>query len=119
MRTTRFISAIVVRDSDTPCFHDLTLNAPAIARRLAGDPRLERLRHKYHETGAEIVARFTPGVEWHPGQLPSLNAGYDPQHDEGELEAAIWDLLAAEATEWLAPKNQRSIATHKGVAPVP
>jgi len=62
-------------------------------------------------THNEVLKTFTPGACVDPatGEV-SLNAGYDPDFDEGVLEAMIWNIVSREVDRALAgdfPQTRR------------
>ena len=97
------VTSISPRDADAPGYYDLDLDIAKVLRRLAGDPHLARLRVKHRATGAAILRMLTPGAhrDAKTGRV-TLNNGYDPAHDEGALEGAIWTLVAGEVGRMLS-----------------
>lgn len=79
--------------------YDLSLNRDALARRLRGVDEIARLRRKLDRTTDEVLHQFTPSVfrDKTTGEV-DLNNGYDPDEDEGRLEAMIWQEVKSEVS---------------------
>ena len=103
MAKTRFLLDTTPRDADVPGFYDLRLDGTKMAAALAGEPTVYRLRRKMGLTTAEVIREFTPGAYLDPatGQV-EINAGYDPDHDEGGLEELIWFMVRVEVLTHLS-----------------
>lgn len=112
-----FLLDVRPRDADALGFYDLHLDADRLVRALHGEPCLDRLCRKTGMTRSEALRTFTPGATVDPatGEV-SINAGYDPDFDEGVLEAMIWSMVSREVSRALASgipqvKRPRSIRT--------
>ena len=93
------------RDADAPGFLDLRLDLDRLARRLRGEPCIDRLIRKTGLTRAEVLRAHTPGAYLDPGTgALSINEGYDPQSDAGILEHLIWDAVRHEVSKRLATR---------------
>ena len=93
------------RDADAPGFLDLRLDLDRLARRLRGEPCIDRLIRKTGLTRAEVQRAHTPGAYLDPGTgALSINEGYDPQSDAGILEHLIWDAVRHEVSKRLATR---------------
>ena len=105
MTGNRLLLDVRPRDADAPGFYDLHLDADRLVRALRGEPCLDRLCRKTGMTRSEALRTFTPGATVDPatGEV-SINAGYDPDFDEGALEAMIWSMVSREVGRTLAGK---------------
>ena len=103
MAKRRFLLDVRPRDADAPGYHDLHLDADRLLREFRGEPCLDRLCRKMGATRGEVLKTFTPGAYADPdtGEV-SINAGYDPDFDEGALEAMIWSVVSHEVDRALA-----------------
>lgn len=93
----RLVFGVRARDADAPGYHDLQLDTGKLERRFRGDPCVSRLCRKMERTRGEVLAAFTPGAYLDPetGEV-GINAGYDPEFDEGILEEMIWSVVRNE-----------------------
>ncbi len=100
------------RDADAPGYYDLRLDAGKLERRLCGEPCINRLCRKMALTRAEVLSTFTPGAHLDPatGEV-SMNAGYDPDFDEGALELMIWEIVRGEVRRLLAVEDRTRAGT--------
>lgn len=117
MAKSRFLLDVQPRDADAPGYYDLQLDIDRLMRAFRGEPCLDRLCRKMQTTHNEVLKTFTPGAYVDPatGKV-SLNAGYDPDFDEGVLEAMIWNLVSREVDRVLAgdlPRTRRPRARSK------
>lgn len=105
MAKARFLLDTALQDSEAPGFYSLRLDTAKLARRLSGEPTIYRLCRKMGLTAAEVIREFTPGAYLDPatGEV-ELSAGYDPDHDEGSLEALIWFEVRVEVLHDLGAK---------------
>ena len=103
MTKSRFLLDLRPRDADAPGLYDLGLDAGRLVRAFRGEPCLDRLCRKTGMTRSEALKTFTPGAYADPatGEV-SINAGYDPEFDEGALEAMIWSVASREVRHALA-----------------
>ncbi len=94
----RFILSVDPRDADTPGYYDLRLDIDKLVRQFRNEPCIDRLCRKMNMCRSEVLRHFTPGVYIIPktGEV-SLNAGYNPDFDEGNLELLIWAVVSKEA----------------------
>ena len=99
-------------DADAPGYYDLHLDAGTLERRLRGEPCIDRLCRKMALTRAEVLNTFTPGAHLDPptGEV-SVNAGYDPDFDEGALELMIWEIVRGEVRRVLAGEDRTRTGT--------
>ena len=102
-RANRFIVNVQPRDADAPGYYDLRLNIKNLVRQLRNEPCVDRLCRKMDMSRSEVLRQFTPGAYVNPdtGEV-SLNAGYDPDFDEGNLEVLIWAIINMEACQIFA-----------------
>lgn len=103
MTRSRFVLDVRPRDADAPGHYDLHLGADRLMRAFRNEPCLDRLCRKTGMTRGEALRTFTPGATVDPttGEV-SLNAGYEPNFDEGVLEAMIWSIVSREVGRALA-----------------
>ena len=96
----RFVLSVEPRDADAPGYYDLRLDIDRLIRQFRGEPCVDRLCRKMDMTRIEVLRYFTPGAYVEPNtDEVSLNAGYDPDFDEGLLEVLIWAIVRREACQ--------------------
>ncbi len=97
MAKSRFLLDVHPREADSPGYYDLRLDIGRLLRIVRGDPCLDQLCTKMQMTRGEVLKTFTPGAYLDPatGEV-SINAGYDPNFDEGVLKAMIWSTVSHE-----------------------
>lgn len=104
------------RDADAPGYFDLRLDLPKLQRALAGSAVLARLVAKHRGPVAEVIRTHKPGAYRDPGSGEvTMNAGYDPAHDEGQLEEIIWELAFPEVEALLAPQGSGQRRTRRNM----
>ena len=111
MTKSRFLLGVRPRDAAAPGCYDLHLDIDRLMREFRGEPCLDRLCRKTGMTRGEVLTTFTPGATVDPATSKvSINAGYDPDFDEGALEAMIWNVVSCEVGHALAgslPRTRR------------
>ncbi len=119
MTESRFLLDVRPRDADAPGYYDLHLDADRLMREFRGEPCLDRLSRKMEMTRGELLKTFTPGAWVDPttGEV-SINAGYDPDFDEGVLEAMIWRIVSREVRRILASDLPRAAHPHTRPEPL-
>jgi hypothetical protein len=111
MTKSHFLLDVRPRDADAPGHHDLHLDIDQLMRELRGEPCLDRLCRKMGMTRGEVLKTFTPGAYVDPGTgKASINAGYNPDFDEGALETMIWSIVSHEVGCALAGDTPRPSA---------
>ena len=106
MTKSRFLLDVRPRDADAPGCYDLHLDIDRLMREFRGEPCLDRLCRKTGMTRGEVLKTFTPGATVDPATSEvSINAGYDPDFDEGALEAMIWNVVSREVGLALAGRR--------------
>lgn len=109
MAKSRFLLDVQPREADSPGYYDLHLDIDRLLREFRGDPCLDRLCSKMQMTRGEVLKTFTPGAYLDPATSEvSINAGYDPDFDEGALEAMIWSTVSHDVRRVLAGTVRRT-----------
>ncbi len=109
MAKSRFLLDVQPREADSLGYYDLLLDIGRLLRTVRGEPCLDRLCTKMQMTRGEVLKTLTPGAYLDPptGEV-SINAGYDPDFDEGVLEAMIWSTIGHEVRRVLLGDIQQT-----------
>ena len=107
MPKNQLVLSTQTRDADAPGCYDLQLDTGKLERRLRNEPCVDRLCRKMALTRGDVLSAFTPGTRRDPATgAISVNAGYDPDFDEGVLELMIWEIIRAEVCRILAGEDR-------------
>lgn len=109
MTESRFLLDVQPREADSPGYYDLRLDIDRLLRTVRGEPCLDQLCSKMQMTRGEVLKTLTPGAYRDPatGEV-RINAGYDPDFDEGILEAMIWSTVRHEVGRVLVGDIRRA-----------